>query len=369
MDGTRSEWLQHWPKVELHRHLEGTLRQETAWALAREAGAVPADETLADVVRRVCWKPTDPPHFEKFLDRFNFLRRFYTSRAAIERVAHEAVTQAADEQIRYLELRFNPDHFAEAAGYPQEEVAAWILAAATAEAATHPIMVRFLITINRNRPLAVARRAVAVALANRERGVVGLDLAGNESGPEPGDFVPVLLEAASAGLGITVHAGEIGPPASVWRALDHFGAKRIGHGIQSIHDPDLIATLAERGVALEVCPTSNLHTGAVPRLDAHPLTALRRAGVSVTLNTDDPGISQITLTSEYALALTDLGLTPVDLHDLILTAIDHAFLPPTERAALRAEIEPALAQAVGRSEEPEWGRGDPDHLDRHPHPQ
>ncbi|MCZ7570318.1 MAG: adenosine deaminase [Ardenticatenaceae bacterium] len=351
MDATQLESLRRWPKVELHRHLEGTLNVQTAWALARAAGAVEADEPLASFARRVQWDPTDPPHFEEFLGKFNFLRQFYTSREAIERVAREAVAQAAAEQIRYLELRFNPDHFAEAAGLPQAEVASWILAAATGEASAHPITVRFLITINRNRPLAAAEEALAAALANLGTGIVGLDLAGNEAGPEPDGLTALFHEAAAAGLGITVHAGEVGPPTNVWYALDHFRADRIGHGIQSIHDPALVAMLAERGIALEVCPTSNLQTGAISRLDEHPLGALHRAGVPVTLNSDDPGISQTTLTGEYALALTDLGLTPADLRDLILTAVDHAFLPAPEQAALRAELARALAPAIESLEE------------------
>lgn len=337
------EQVRAWPKVELHRHLEGSVRFETALDLARQNGIVAPGDDPADFDAQVRWQPDECPDFRRFLDKFRPLRRLYTSRAAVERVTQEAIADAAADNICYLELRFNPDHYAESLGCSLETATEWIITAANEEAHRQQMMVRYLLTINRTYEQERAEATVEAALRYQSAGVVGIDLAGDEVQNVAFGFAHLFRRGAAAGLGITIHAGEAGPAANVWTALGLFSANRIGHGVQSVADPFLLSMLAARRVVLEVCPTSNVQTGAVPSLAAHPLKALLAAGVPVTLGTDDPSISRTTLTDEYALALGPLGLAPGQLRQVIFAGAHHAFLSPDERAALVVRLRSEFA--------------------------
>nr|MBA3531915.1 adenosine deaminase [Ardenticatenales bacterium] len=153
----------------------------------------------------------------------------------------------------------------------------------------------------------------------------------------------LLERAAAEGFGITIHAGEAGPPAHVWEAITELYAQRIGHGIQSSRDRALMERLCEQNIVLEVCPTSNFHTGAVASPHLHPLAALVQAGVPVALSSDDPSISDIRLTDEYYFAVAEAGMNPAALSQMVLTAASHAFLPPTEKSALLARLRSDLS--------------------------
>ena len=175
-------------------------------------------------------------------------------------------------------------------------------------------------------------------LAHRPAGTVGFGLGGPEIGIERAAFAGPFAAARDAGLRSLPHAGETTGPATVWSALRDLGAERIGHGIGAVDDPALVGYLAEHRIPLEVCPTSNLRTGAVPELAAHPLPRLLRAGVPVTLNTDDPGMFGCDLIGEYRLAHDVLGLTRAELLTVTRTALDASSCPADLRAELQAEL-------------------------------
>jgi adenosine deaminase len=188
-----------------------------------------------------------------------------------------------------------------------------------------------------------------VALAYKDRGVVGLDLAGRETGFPARPFGPIFLEAKQEGLGITVHAGEWHGPDNVRDAIEHMFADRIGHGVRVVEDSDVIQLARERRTVFEVCPTSNLQTGVVMCVQQHPLLDLHFLGLPVTINTDDPGVCNIVLTDEYVLAVERLGLSIQDLRKHIMTAAEAAFLPPAEKvvmvSALSRELNDYMATA------------------------
>lgn len=332
-------WLQLWPKIELHRHLEGTVRFETAWTWSRnhsELAKLERDQLRAAIEFDGSYS------FTEFLSKFKTLRKLYTSRDAIEQVAYEAVEDAANDNIRYLELRFSPEHFAEYNSFAMEDVAGWVIESANTAADDHDIIVRFLLTIGRDYTLEHATEILAIGLRQRDSGVVGFDLAGDELRHPHPPFEGLYARARQEGLGITIHAGEAGGPDRVGDAVMRFSAHRIGHGVHSLSDSELMKVLRERGIALEVCPTSNVQTGVVDSLDEHPLADLVAARVPLVLCTDDPRISGITLTDEWVNAVTEIGLSADTLADLLRNGIEYTFLPGDEKDRLRERISEEL---------------------------
>lgn len=338
--GLRST-LQALPKVDLHRHLEGSLRLETLAGIAREHGVDLPSHDLDELRRYVQVTPDYQPGFHSFLEKFSLLRRFYQTRQAIERVAYEAVADAASDNIKYLELRFNPVALARTQGFGYGEVMDWVWEAAQRAQADHDIVARLIISLIRQEP-DTADVVLDAALQRLGHGIVALDLSGDEVNYPLVPFVPVFCRAREVGLGLVVHAGEAGGAENVLEAIQLIGPQRIGHGVRCIENSDVTQLVRQRGVILETCPTSNLQTGAVYLMSYHPLLDLYRLGVKVTINTDDPSVSDTTLTDEYLMTIMGTGLEISDLKTMIITAVQAAFLPPEEKAALEARFRVAL---------------------------
>ena len=333
--------LRRLPKVDLHRHLEGSLRLATMAELVRSEGLeLPADE--ASLRSRVQVMPGEERTALGFLSKFEPLRQFYRSPETIARLTREAIEDAAADGVRYLEIRFTPAALARARHYPLAEVMDWVCEAATQEAGLRGLKVGLIASINRHEPLEVAEEVARRSAERRLRGIVGLDLAGNEIKFQADPFSPIFATAKQEGLGITVHAGEWSGPEAVRHALEVMGADRVGHGVRVLEDAKVTALARERRTVFEVCLSSNLHSGVVRRADEHPLPSMIEAGLQVTLNTDDPGVSDTCLTDEYALAIDSLGLSLESLKGLILAGAQGAFLPPKEKASLEADLQAEL---------------------------
>ncbi len=335
------------PKVELHRHLEGAIRLETLVDIARQYH-IPLPGYRADDLRpHVQMTAGEPRNSDRFLSKFGLLRRFFRSPEVVRRITAETVADAAADNVRYLELRFTPFALASQMRFPLPEVMAWVCDAAMQAAAEHGIKVGLIASINRHERVELGLQTVQAALAFRERGVIGLDLAGREVGFPARRFGPLFLEARREGLGITVHAGEWQGPANIRDAIEHMGADRIGHGVRVVEDSRVAALARERGVVFEVCPTSNLHSGVVADLRQHPLLDMHYLGLPVTINTDDPAISNISLTDEYALAADVFGFSLETLRQGVLTAARASFLPQAEKEALLASLQRELDRVLG----------------------
>jgi adenosine deaminase len=332
------------PKVELHRHLEGALRLST---LAENARAYLPDlpgeaEALRPLVQM---RAAEPRTAAAFLSKFAVLRRFFISEAVVRRMAYEAVRDAADDGIVYLELRFTPNALNSQIGADLRAVIGWVCASvaeaeADAHAAGSPIVAHLIVTLNRHESVAIAEASLAAALAVRERHgrIVGLDFAGREAGNPLAPFAHLIAQARAAGLRLTLHAGEWVGPVSVAEAL-RYHPDRIGHGVRAAEDPSLMAVLAAHGVVLEVCPSSNIDSGVYPALAAHSLPTLRAHGVRVTLNSDDPLISGISLSDEIGRVMTACGQTLSDVQAMMRQAAQAAFAPAELRADLLARLD------------------------------
>lgn len=337
------EYLAMMPKIELHRHLEGSVRLSTLVDIGRQYDIpVPlADpEQLRPLVQMTA---ADPWTVERFLSKFAVLRHFFRSAEVVQRITAEAIADAAAENVRYLELRFTPAALASQTRASLHEVTGWVVESARHAARKHRIKVRLIVSINRHESLSLGKQALQAALDFRTQGVVGFDLAGNEHIFPARPFADLFQEAKQSGLGLTVHAGEWSGANNVREAIVDLGADRIGHGVRIVENSSVVGLAQEHGTVFEVCPTSNLQTGSVRHLCHHPVIDLHFLGLPLTINTDDPAISNISLTDEYLAVVRSLGLSVADLRRSVLLAARSAFLPPEEQQQLVASLRRELA--------------------------
>jgi adenosine deaminase len=332
-----AEFYQVLPKVELHRHLEGSLRVPTMMEIVR---AHEMDVKNTGYLRPLVQVDHDEPYtFENFLSKFGTLRLFYKSPDIIKRISWEAVEDAALDNVRYLELRFTPVALSRAEGFPMAQVVNWVIESVHQAAAHFQIMVRLIISFNRHENLEMAREAIDIALDRQKDGIVGVDLAGNEADFPAEPFKELIDEVKQAGLRVTIHAGEWGGAENVRQAIEDLGADRIGHGIRVLENPRVVGLARECGIPFEVCVTSNLHSGVVDTIANHPILRMIESGLNVTINTDDPSISRINLSSEYQAVHKDLGISMDMIGTRVKAAAQVAFLPAALRSKLANTVE------------------------------
>lgn len=332
------------PKIDLHRHLEGSLRLSTLSEIAHQHG-VDLPSWSPEELRPYVQVVDDTPDFLGFLAKFKLLRRFYSSREAVMRVAYEAVADAAADNIRYLELRFNPVALALNQGFSFEDVADWVSIATQQAQQDHTIQVRLIVQLGRHEPQ-YAHQLAEIAADRQGKGIVAIDLAGDEINyPITPHFVEVFTWARKQGLHVTVHAAEAGGANNAREAVERLGAERIGHGVRAREDLAVMDLLKKRQITLEICPTSNLQTGIVPKLANHPLYSFYQIGIPVTINTDDPSVSNTTLTDEFQVAMRGANVPFRAIPDMILNAARAAFLPNPEKTRLIQWFEQALKRS------------------------
>jgi adenosine deaminase len=332
------------PKVDLHRHLEGSVRLNTLIEVGRMHGIeLIGTDHLRPLVQM---GENEPFTFENFLSKFATLRLFYRSPEVIGRITREAIEDAAADNVRYLELRFTPVALSQAEDFPLNEVMDWVIEGTQEGEAELGLKTRLIVSINRHESLELAEEVASLAVERKDKGIVGIDLAGSEATAPAMPFLGIFKEVQQSGLQITVHAGEWGGAENVRQAITEFQTKRIGHGVRVMEDPSVVALAKERGTIFEVCITSNYQSGVVPDLEVHPIKEMLSSGLNATLNTDDPSISQIVLSNEYRLANEDLGIRLATLRDQVLASAKAAFLPDEERDQLVEMLTEEYQQAV-----------------------
>ncbi len=324
------------PKAELHLHLDGSVRVETALDLARTRG-VEAPRDVAGM-RDLLVAPERGASQADLLRAFDLPIALMQDAEALHRIAAELVESKATDGVSYVEIRWGPLLHVRR-GLSLENGIAAVCAGAAEGAARTGTTVRLVCTVMRSHDPGDNARLARLAAGYRDRGLTGFDLAGPEAAfPDPLLHRAAFSAARSAGLRITLHAGEWGGSEQVRRALD-LRPERIAHGAVAISDPSLCRELKARGVTLDLCPTSNVQAGIVPSVEAHPLARLHRAGVPVTLSTDDATVSNVTLSEEYVRAIERNGLTVPELWAIDRHALDVAFADEPSLAPLRAEFD------------------------------
>lgn len=325
---TQHDIYKRLPKVDLHRHLEGSIRLGTLQEIARKyKNELPSYEDLPKLVQM---RDDEEPVFSNFLAKFQVLRNFYRSPEIIQRVTYESVADAAADGVKYLELRFAPIALSRIEGFALADIFDWVISNAEQASRDHHIMTRLIVTVNRHESVTLAEQVIEYAITRVGQGIAGFDLAGNEAEYSATPFVDVLKKAKENGLKLTVHAGEWGGAENVRQAIELLGADRIGHGVRVLEDKSVVKLARSRGTTFEVCLTSNYQSGVVTRLADHPLACMLEAGLNVTINTDDPSISRITLSDEYRIACEVSGLSRTMLNERVVAAAKAAFLPSDE---------------------------------------
>jgi adenosine deaminase len=329
--GVTREWLRALPKAEVHLHLEGCLPPDLLAAAARRRGTPAPDRSrgfagLSD--------------FLAYLDRSCGL---LAEPAELAALAYRVAQRLAESGARYADVIVNPTHWPVWSARLEVFIAALDDGFSAAEADGLP-SVGLCPSIERRQSREEASALVDELVAIGHPRVRGLSVDGNESaaGRTAERFAPAFARAAEAGLRRTAHAGESSGPEGVRDALEVLGVDRIDHGVRAIEDASLVADLARRGIPLGVCPTSNLTLGLYPDIHDHPIDRLRRAGVRVSLNTDDPELLDTSLLGEYEACSAAFGWSRADLAELARTSIEASFAPPAVRVSLLDELRGSL---------------------------
>jgi adenosine deaminase len=353
------EQLRTVPKVLLHDHLDGGLRPETIVELARETGyhELPSDD-VGEVARWMAGAARRG-HLELYLEAFQHTVGVMQTRDALIRVAAECAEDLADDGVVYAEVRFAPElHVGR--GLSLDQVVEAVLEGFRRGSAGRGITVYALLTAMRTaaRSLEIAELAVR----HRDEGVVGFDIAGAEAGSPPSRHLDAFQYVARENFHITIHAGEGFGLPSIWEALQWCGAERLGHGVRIADDirvgADGIITLGrlagyvrDRRIPLEMCPTSNVQTGAAASIFEHPIGLLRQLSFRVTVNTDNRLMSGVTLASEFAALSDAFGYGWSDVEWLTINAMKSAFAPFDQRLhIINTVLKPGFAMAKAASD-------------------
>jgi len=324
------------PKAELHLHLDGSVRIETALELARTR-RIEAPRTPAGM-RELLVAPAHGASQAELLRAFDLPILLMQDAEALERITFELVESKAADNVRYLEMRWGPLLHTRRGLSLADGIAA-VVAGARRGTAVTGVQVRLICTALRSHDPAGNVHLAEVAARFRDEGLTGWDLAGPEAAyPDPLLHRSAFDAARAGGLRITIHAGEWGGAPQVRRALE-LEPERIAHGDRAIDDPDLVRELAARAIPLDLCPTSNVQAGTVGSLAEHSIARLHRAGVPVTLSTDDATVSDITLSEEYRRALEVIGLSLDELWAIDRRALDVAFAEEAALVPLRTEFD------------------------------
>lgn len=324
------------PLIDLHRHLDGNVRLGTILELAQQHGLpLPADNKEA---LRPFIQVTEPQtDIMAYFEKFNLMTSIFADYEACRRVAYENVIDAQNEGLDYIELRFSPwfmaePHSLDAVGV----VEAVVDGVKTAVEKLSGIQVNLLGIISRTYGVEVGYKELN-ALLTKKDSIVGLDLAGDEAHFPAEWFIPHFKTARDAGWSVTAHAGESAGTKSIWTAIEELGATRIGHALCLLDDPKLVNKMLKNRIGIEANLTSNWHTNSVSSYEEHPLKSWLDLGLLATINTDDPGISPVTLRDEFNIAAPAAGLTLEDTRKAQLNALEIAFLPDNEQQVLRTK--------------------------------
>lgn len=329
------------PKVELHIHLEGSVQPTTLLELARKNDiALPARD------QREVTDYFQFRDFSHFLDVYMAVCECLRSPGDFARIVEELGEQAAAQNIRYLEVHFNPESHVRKRGVPFTAMLEGMNRGRMVARDRFGIELRWIADGIRDAepgPISVMQTVDWISGLSPTDGVVALGLGGDELGHPPSDFVAAFAKARAAGLHTVAHAGETTGPETIWSSLHDLHVERIGHGVRAVEDPALLSHLAKTGIPLEICPTSNIRTRVVEGVADHQIRRLDDAGVRVTLSTDDPALFGCTLSDEYRILVRDFGYQVDDVKRISMNAVEASFLAPEEKQSMIAEFEQSWA--------------------------
>ncbi len=324
----------HLPLIDLHRHLDGAIRLETVIDLGRQHN-IPLPAWEVEELRPYVQVTEPQPGVMAFLEKFKWLTAILVDYDACRRVAYENVQDLLREGIDYAELRFSPWFMAESHGLNPAGVVEAVVDGVESGVRDFSVPVQLIGILSRTFGADTATKELESILTFSDH-LVGLDLAGDEANFPAELFATHFKRARDAGLHITVHAGESDGPSSIRTAVEQLGAERIGHAVRLFEDPAVVDLLLERHIGIEANLTSNVQTSTVPTFVDHPLRRMLETGLLATINTDDPGISAISLKHEYEVAAPAAGLTNRQISQAQANALEIAWLHPLDKQTLLA---------------------------------
>lgn len=320
------------PLIDLHRHLDGSVRLETILELGLQYNLPLPARTLSEL--RPYVQVTEPkPDILAFFAKFEWMTGILVNLDACRRIAYENVADAHQEGLDYIELRFSPWFMAEPHGLEPGGVVEAVVDGVQVGSRDFSLKANLIGILSRTYGPEIAGQELAALLKHKDA-LVAIDLAGDEKNYPGAWFVDHFWQVRQVGLAVTIHAGEAAGPESVWQAIRELGASRIGHAVRAVEDARLLDYLGEQGIGIETNLTSNVQTSTVSSYAAHPLKQFLECGLLVTINTDDPGISAIDLRHEYEVAAPQAGLTAGQLRQAQHNALTIAYLSPDEKEQL-----------------------------------
>lgn len=329
------------PKVDLHLHLDGSVKPETILELAMAQGIpLPVYDTNELIPHMRVTE--DCSSLIEYLGKFDFTTRFLQTAEALERVAYEVVEQSALHNCRYVEVRFAPQLHRHS-GLTLEETFHFVIEGLKRAQRDFGTKFGVIGICMRNHSCAANLEVIEAASAFVGKGVVAVDLAGDEATYPPEFFRDVFARSHKLGIPVTIHAGEAAGAINVYEAVTHLGATRIGHGVRLRENADILKMIKDRRIPLEMCPISNIQTKAVASWEAYPIREYLDQGLIVTVNTDNPSVSGTNITNEYRALADRFGFSIHELVKLIMNGVEAAFMADDAKEMFRQEMEAELS--------------------------
>lgn len=319
------------PLVDLHRHLEGAVRLETVIEISRQYH-LPLPAWTVDGLHPHVWIIQPTSDIMLLLPKFNLLRQVFVDEDACSRVTREVIEDAANQGLGYAEIRFSPLFMAEMHHLDPFKVTEAVCRGWEDASRQLNMPSRLLVILSRTYGPEACQVEMECAIKYQGRGIVGVDLAGDEANHPARNFAELFKLVHATGLHVTAHAGEFAGVDSVRETIEFLQPERLGHAVHAVDDPKVMDMIRERNIAVECCPTSNVLTTSVTEMSRHPLPQFLKAGICATLNTDDPALmGDLTLDHEYEAARTMMGCSTGDLERIRLNGWKAAFLSETEK--------------------------------------
>lgn len=330
------EILREMPKVDLHLHLDGSLKPETIMELSYIEGI---ELPVFEIERLIPYMRVGEEcgSLKDYLSKFDFTTQFLQSASSLERVSFEVVEQAAAHNCKYVEVRFAPQlHLKK--GLTVEESIYHVIEGLKRGEREYGVKARAIAICMRNHSRESNIEVIEAAANYLGKGMAAVDLAGDEASYPPEFFRDVFSVSHKRGIPVTIHAGEAAGPNNIYEAITNLGATRVGHGVRLKESLPILEMVAKRGIPLEMCPVSNIQTKAVADWEDYPIREYFDRGIKVTVNTDNPSVSGTDITKEYRILIEKFGFTLKELSTLIMNGVEAAFLEDSEKRILKREM-------------------------------
>lgn len=332
--------LKEIPKIELHCHLDGSVRPETMYELLNKEGKKLEVKDIKEFKKLVMIKE-ECKSLKEYLEKFKYPLKVMQEEENIERITYELLEDLSKENVKYIEIRFAPSlHMEE--GLTFDEVVNSVLKGMDRAKFDFNILSNGILICMRHEPVETSRQIVECGIKYLNKGIVAIDLAGNEHDFPPEIHRDAFQLAYEKGYNITIHGGETGIAENIPKSIKYLHAKRIGHGVAAIKDEKIMELLKDKEIFLEMCPTSNLQTKSIDSIENYPIRKYLEKGIKVTINTDNTTVSNTSLEKEYKLLIEKLNFTIEDILKLIDNSIEGSFLLRQEKEVLRKVVQDEL---------------------------